>query len=702
MKIDLGNFGQSTIEVAPQARTEVIGEAVQQTGAQIGDVARKLAEQRFQQQAATAANNLLDHQLQNQKDVQSVQDRLASGDLAPEQAPAEYQRLAQANPLPRVDNLTPEAASAYSRGAQRVQAEGGFKVDALADVARKHRFQDQFTNGLDTLGKLAGSPGTSAEQTQALIEQGKSFGPVGRASGLPPEQVDKAIQDFTDQTWLNHAVQRAIENHDNMAGLQTLQKDLSEKGGFYDGKLDTNKRNAVEAQVGNRIDTILARLQHEADRREADGLRAMNEIERQISTGVQAPTEAWANWAQRTSGTSSASDFADSLGQEQHVQEVLRLPVDQQLSYVQTEQARMDSQGATVKEQTNLFRLGRAVQNNVNQMQQAPLIWMHNRIGKSVEPLDISTLLSPDGAKALQDQVSQRVLDLQTMQKQYGPQIKMRPLLPQEADQLGSIVASTSPDRAAAVFAGLRQIATTDEAYAGMMKQIAPDHPVLALAGLRAMQDPQVATYIVQGESLLNPTKEEKAADGKPSVSLYLPEDKAFQQAFSDAVGTAFREHDAAAETSYQAVKAYYAGKAKHDGIILPASNEPDAKLLKESIAKVVGTVVDYNGKGDVVAPWGMDKSTFYNRVDNAWAVAEKRFGLADMSSAQRSQLGLINTDQEGVYLVPAGNGYLTVVKGKQALPVVIDLNDPEAVHPSRGEFGTANPLVNPVSGQPY
>jgi hypothetical protein len=467
-------------------------------------------------------------------------------------------------------------------------------------------------------------------------------------------------------------------------------------------KLSTASRDALLAQVGNRMDTIQLRLLHEADRRDADGLRAMNEIERQISTGVQAPADAWANWAQRTSGTSSAGDFADAVGQEQHVQEVLRLPVDQQLSYLQAEQARLDQQGGTVKEQTYLFRLGRAVQNNVNQMQQAPLIWMQNRIGKPTEPLDITNLLSPDGAKALQAQVSQRVLDLQTMQKQYGPQIKMRPLLPQEAAQLGSIVASTSPDRAAAVFGGLRQIATTDDAYAGMMKQIAPDHPVLALAGLRAMQDPQVATYIVQGESLLNPTKEQQSADGKPSASLYLPEDKAFQQAFSDAVGTAFRVHDQAAETTYQAVKAYYAGKAKHDGIILPASNEPDTRLLKEAITKVVGTVVDYNGKGDVVAPWGMDKSTFENRIDNAWAVAAKRYGLDEITTSQRSQLGLINTDQEGVYLVPAGKGYLSVVQNKRAVPVVIDLNDPEAIHPPSPVFSVANPIYNPVSGQAF
>lgn len=702
-RIDLGNFGTSTIEVAPQPRTEVIGEAVQGIGAQIGEVARQKAEQRFQQQAATASNNLLDHQLANQQIMQDVQDKLARGDLQPEDAQAEYQRQSSQNVLPRVDNLTPEAASAYSRGAERVQKEGGFKIDALADVARQHRFQDQFTAARDKIEKLAGAPGTTPEQTQQYIDGLKGFIPVGRAAKIPEADLSKAVQDSTDRIWLNNAILRADENHDNMAGLQQLQKDLTEKGGLYDGKLDTPKRNAVLAQVSNRMDVILNHLEHVADRREADGLRAINEYDRQIASGVTAPPWQMAQWAQRTDGTTSSPDFQEALQSEKEVQAILQRPVPEQISFIQAKQAELDRAGGTIRQQTNLAHMGLAIQHNAMSMQQQPLVWLQNRAGLDVPPLDVATLLQPGGQAALAAQVGQRVLDLKTAQAKYGPQIQNRPLLPQEADQLGSIVSSVPPEKAAQVFAGLRAIAGDDQAYAGMMQQIAPDHPVLALAGLRAVQDPKVATYIVQGESLLNASKQEKQTDGKPTVSLYVPEDKAFQQAFTDAVGTAFRGREAAAETAYQSVKAYYAGKAVHDGNLLEQKDVPDTKLLKESIDSVIGTVIDYNGKGEVLAPWGMDKPTFYNRVDNAWAVAVKKYGIT-MADAQRSQLGLVNADTgvEGQYEIQAGTGYLHVLVGKQLVPVLIDLNDPEAVHPTRAPFGVANPITNPVSGQPY
>jgi hypothetical protein len=685
-KIDLGNFGTSVQDVAPAARTDVVGEAVQGLGATIVEIGRQKAEQRFQQQAATASNNLLDHQLQNQQDVQTIQDKLASGEIQPEDARPTYDKLAARNVIPQVDHLTPEAAAAYSRGAQRVQAEGALKIDALTDVARKHRAIDQASQGIDTSLKLAGNPSVTSDQKSAIADQIRSFGPVLRQSGVPQDQVDQRVQGAVDQLWFDDAQQRAIVNHDNMAGLQQLQKDLT--SGFYaQGKeplLDTNKRNAVMAQVTNRIDTIQMRLMHEADKRDADGLRAINEMERQDATGVPAPPEQLANWAQRTQGTSSAADFAEALKQSQETQDLLRLPPAQQLSAIQAEQARQDQQGATVREQQNLARKGNAVVRNITQMQNDPLTWGKNRLGLDVPPLDFSQLMAPNGASLIQGQLSQRALDIATIRKQQGPGVQMRPLLPQEAGQLGAAIASASPDQAAATFAAIQHVSGSPDVYMGIMAQIAPDHPVLALAGRRALQDPQVATYMVQGEALLNPSKAAKAADGKPDLKLYVPDDKAFQQAFTAAVGSSYRGHQGAAETDFQAVKAYYTGRAVHDGTLLGQSTVPDDKLLQESIDKVTGTVVNYNGQGEVQAPWGMDKSTFLKRVDNAWAVLQAKYPeIKGMSGAQLSQIGLTNGDREGQYLIPSGGQYLAIHTGKGQPPqtVVIDVNDPAVVN---------------------
>lgn len=682
-KIELGNFGTSTTEIAPQARTDVVGAAVEDLGNTIQYVARKRDEERAQQQAAIASNNLLDHELKNQKIVTDIQTRLASGDLPPEEAQAEYQQQSSENTLPQVDHLHPAAAEAYTRGARRVTAEGGFKVDALANVARQFRFKDQWGTARDSIEKLAGAPGTTPEATQKLIEQLDTFVPVGRAAGLNQADLAKDRQDSVDRIWLNNAVQRAVENHDNMAGLRVLQADLSKKGGLYENKLDVNKRNAVLAQVGNRIDTIQAHLEHVADRRETDGMRVLGEVDRQIASTVPATADQWALWGTRVAGTSSAEEFNSAVEQEQKIQDVLKLAPAEQAAYVAKVGQELYAGGGSVRAQMNYNRLSTAVQRNSTMMQQAPLAWLQQRVGLEVPPLDFTQVLAPGGQAALAAQVKQRTLDIATAQTQYGPQIQNRPLLQPEAQQLTGILAAAKPDQAVELFQGLHAIAGDDKTYNAMVSQFAPDQPVLALAGLRAAQDPKVASFIIQGNTLLNASKAQKAEDGKPNVSLYVPSDSAFQQSFSDAVGTTFRNHQGAAETAYQAVKSYYAGKAVHDGKVLEQSGVPDPTLLKESIAAVVGTVVDYNGKGEVAAPWGMDKSTFNDRVSSAWASAARRYPeLSNMAGAQLSQIGLTNADTEGQYLVPANGGFLSVVRGKQVVPIVLDLNAPDAINP--------------------
>ena len=70
------------------------------------------------------------------------------------------------------------------------------------------------------------------------------------------------------------------------------------------------------------------------------------------------------------------------------------------------------------------------------------------------------------------------------MQKQYGSQVQMRPLLPQEA------VSDQSPDQASPkqqteLFGALRVAIGDDSAFTSAMHQIAPDSPVKALAGMR-------------------------------------------------------------------------------------------------------------------------------------------------------------------------------------------------------------------------
>jgi hypothetical protein len=689
-KINLGNFGLSSTAPAPLPNIEPEYQAAQRLGESLVSTGYQAGQMRQQAAAATASNNLLDHQLAIEQQVETVRDGLATGTIKPEDARAQFDKGVATLQPPLVDHLTPEASAAYSRGAQRVVGEAGFKIDGLIDVAHRQNFKDQFTSGLDKLGKLANLPGANVD---AIIAQGQTFAPVGRAAGVSPTEVDTAIQNWTDQTRYNQAVNAAINVTDSMKGLKALQRELSAKDGYYTDKLDGTKRNAVLAQVTNRIDVLQNRLDHLADRREADAQRAMYEIDRQISTGVPAPPEQMANWAARVSGTSFAADFGDVLKDQNEIQDVLRLPPAQQISFVQDKAAKIDQSGGTVREQANLARLTQAVTKNVNTMQQAPLLFNAQRTGQDVEALDWSQMLVPGSNDVFAKQLSARETTIATMQKQYGPTVLNRPLLPQEAASLAGALTNATADQSVSMFGALRNAAGDDSTYNAIMAQIAPDSPVKASAGLIASRQrdvtlkrnwiasdvlatsPDVARTMLRGEAIINPTKSDKAQDGHPKLGLYLPDQAPLQAAFADAVGDAFAGRSGAAEIAFQNVKAYYVGKADAAGRLAANAQDVDSKILQEAITATLGQVVDYNGNGRVVAPWGMDKSTFENSVQRAWQAQVgtrevKGSSVEGLGGDQLARLGLENYGS-GTYKVKVGRSYLTI-GGK---PVVLNVD---------------------------
>jgi hypothetical protein len=201
------------------------------------------------------------------------------------------------------------------------------------------------------------------------------------------------------------------------------------------------------------------------------------------------------------------------------------------------------------------------------------------------------------------------------------------------------------------------------------MQQIAPDRPVIALAGLiSGMQrdlttathwfDPDesvasrdVAATLIHGDRILNPGKADKTQDGAPQKKLFLPDDKLLQDRFSKVVGTAFARRDDAAEKAYQAVKAYYVGRASEKGLIAQNAQDIDVATVREAVKATLGNVVDFNGNGHVLAPWGMTGHDFEDHAERVLAQQAKALGIENVSA-----FGLRNAGADGVYAVMLGN----------------------------------------------
>ena len=295
----------------------------------------------------------------------------------------------------------------------------------------------------------------------------------------------------------------------------------------------------------------------------------------------------------------------------------------------------------------------------------------------------------PQDAQGITRELQNREAVQRQASQQVGVGVPM--LTPAEAKGIGGKLNQADPQTAVQTFDFLRN-SVGDQAYQAIMQQIAPDSPVKAYAGqiygkpnpvtlqphLFSADDtvsPRiVAQTLVTGENLINKTRAAKTDDGKPVGNLYLPDKQQFDTAFADTVGDTFAGRPDAENVALQVAYAYYTGKSAETGRLNADTKDIDSKLVKESLNAAVGQVVNFHGYGHVLAPLGMDESSFNDRAASAFAAELKARGVPDsqVSKAQDDfgSLGLRNW-KANQYLVTKGRDPFSL-KGE---PLIIDLS---------------------------
>ncbi len=671
---------------------QIIAGAVGGLGQSLQQVGNEQYAQNANMARAQASNALLDHEIAVKTQAQQIQQQVASGDLPYGQARQTYDDAVAKIPTPEIQNLDPAATENYQKGLKRNTFTTGLAIDQTVKVAQQNDFKDQFAANLDKLGKLAGMPGADIEDING---KAAAFAPLAREAGLPAPLVDKAIQDFKDKNWLNDATQRSMEAKDDMGSLQQLQHDLTASDGFYAGKLDTDKRNLVLRSVINDQLVLQNRQEHEQDKREAKAQSTLGRIDEQISSGIPATPAMWEQWQGITKGTSAEGEFQQRIDDENKVQEVLRQPVDQQVKYVQDQTQHLEQNGGSLRDRANLMRLSTAVNQNVNLMQKAPLLFSANRNGTEVAPLNFQGVGTSDGNDAVTAQIHDRMATLDALRKQYGSAISTTPLLPQEAAQLSSQLDQATPGQKAQLLTSLRGAFNDDNAYQGAMRQIAPHSPVTAIAGQMVGESSPASTpvwfdknfapdlttpqRILAGEALLNPTRGEKAEEegGKGTIRTGMPmpsDDGAagLRSDFGRAAGDLFRDRPQLADAHFSVFKAAYAALLAEKGDMKGLG---DSTLEKKALQMSLGTTSTFNGN-TVSVPSGMDPTHFEAHVQNAVADAASTMKApADWADRIRGyQLREIGSVGSGRYELVNGNAPLVRPDGKG--PFMIDLRN--------------------------
>jgi len=679
-RIDIGQFGQGG-GTAPLVRSRVsgagVGEVAQAVG-QLGGVAAQLGASMAAEEAreaeglarAKAANAQLDYELQVGDVQRKLEDDVATGTVPYAEAPSRYQEAVGKIEKPAVAGLTADLQLAYDRGLQRTVTAGQLGVDRVARTAKRADFRGQFDAALDKLGKIAGMPGADIA---AVNQRAAAFAPLAKQAGLTDAAVGKALQDFYDRTWTSQATQRAIFNREDPAGLKTLETDLSSSDGFYADKLDPEKRNALLSQVMTRQQTLVDRAERAADRIDAKAQRVLGQIDRQIASAVPATPEMWTAWADSMQGASPdvRAEFEQRVSEEKEVQKVLRMPTAQQQTYLQRAEAELATAGGTVQRKENLARTRSAIETAQKQLDEAPLLFNASREGGEVEPLNLAALANPADAWEVGAQLQNRAATIDGMRKRYGTQVQMAVLLPQEVQALGEQLKQGTSRQQAEMLSQLRTATMDDKVFNAAMKQLAPEQPVVAYAGMLATRERaqvtlqkhlfkadesangrDVAATMLEGNRLLQ---------GKGDSKFPLPPEKEFRDQFTRDTGALFAGRPGAADLAMQAVRAFYTGQSAADG---DHSAEVNSDRMKKAITASLGEVVDVNGRGEVLAPWGMGSDTFEDQAEQAFTTAATAAGLPDAVVGGFSKYGL-RQQSERTYYVTRGREFLTTKDGK-------------------------------------
>lgn len=565
---------------------------------------------------------------------------------------------------------------AYSRGIERTKAGGAQTMERVVRNARRADFKGQFDAALDKLGKISGMPGADIA---AVIERARAFAPLAQQAGLDQAVVSKRLQDFSDAAWTTQATQRAIFGREDAGQLKQLEHDLSAGDGYYADKLDPEKRNALLSQVMIRQQALQDRAERTADRADAKAQRVLDQIDRQIASGVPGTPEMWTSWAGVFADASGdlKQQFNERLQSEKEVQEVLRMPADQQATYLQRAEAELMTKGGTVARKQNLDRTRAAVESAQKQLKETPLLFNASREGGEVEPLKLEALADPTSAWEVGAQLQERAATIDAMRKRYGSDVQMAVLLPQEAKALADTMKKATATQQVDMLAQLRTATMDDKVFSAVMQQLSPDEPVVAYAGMLSAKERAAVTLqkhtfsanVTAGARDVAATMLEgnRLLQGKGDSKFPLPPERDFREAFTSATGTLFSGRPGAADVAMQAVRAYYTGQSSAEG---DHSGEVDPKRLQRAITAALGEVADVNGNGEVLAPWGMSADDFEDEAETAFTQAARAAQLPDSVISNFGAYGLRQIGERTFY-VTRGREFLA---GKDGKPLTITI----------------------------
>ncbi len=267
-------------------------------------------------------------------------------------------------------------------------------------------------------------------------------------------------------------------------------------------------------------------------------------------------------------------------------------------------------------------------------------------------------ILSSEEANAL----AQQVRGTQNVDQTIKLLQNMGETLP--APAMRQVASAIAPSSAATAYSALL-LGTPDNQYDNTKPSIAYSQFI----GYKpTMNKYDVSKVILAGDQLLNPTKGMKDAGITP---VQLPSEDKLKRAFDDQVGNAFANNPQARQLSYSLFKSAYAGIAYQSGdAAMTRTDAANSDVVEKAAQYATGGVYKGFNGGDVVMPFGMDKSTFKDRYTVAAQQALKDAGLNENAASNFTPVNIGNNQ----YRLVSGSGRWAIdPKTNQAIVVRVE-----------------------------
>ena len=425
-------------------------------------------------------------------------------------------------------------------------------------------------------------------------------------------------------------ISSAVENED-LESLRGLLTDIdSNKYSYIDGPTNQQKRN----QVLSSIDSIVTKQRAEANKRNSEAGKFLNEYKANVLTGRAQDSEYESNIGSLVKGTEYEQEFQFYKAQSVNIQKFANLPTSEMLKRINQQKANMKNT-ASADAVTEEKLLGvfeglykdklETAKNNPNQIVRETGLQVHSLSGAELKSNPSSWV-----SKAVQNGTSQLALK--------DPNVKVRPIsaedLPEAKKAFDSLSVQGKLDFIAQLQSQSKGHANAATIWGATLGQLGGGDQNYIAAGLarsngfKSTDNRDLATSIVNGTQLLK------------NKQLIMPKEADLKAEFNAYVGNTVS--GTTANNLFNVFKAIYVDTMDARGYQHAKSDDlPNKEILKTALSMATGGVYSQRGSfknyadgkvqdWKVSKPYGMSDDSFEDRLDSGYSGISKSTGISE------------------------------------------------------------------------